>query len=198
MSEVNYITSFDQVGLALIEKLSGLTIDEREVPVEYFDPDLDLGEAEYPLIVIYKTAEMPDNQRWGIDPIRDNPKYVNGKLESTDVRDHPEPWNLFYAVRLYTDYQQDLDTLKFFFRKKFPRIAYLEIEGVKYDVFHVDFSIPSSEYRDFGTVEEGKREFSEQYLIKVEVNLDLSDRVTVPTAKEFHFNIHRLGIREEE
>ena len=195
MSTVEYITSFEEIDRAIYEKLTGLVIDGEVVPVNIYQPDLDLEDANLPMIVVFRSYESQDTRRMiSYNEIRDSAVILtdddgNEYPDSFAIRDEPEPWNIYYTIRLYAAYHQDMNAMKWHFRKAFPKVAYVEIKGVKYDVFHVTFDLNWSGLREFGKMEEGKREMVEQYLIRLEASLDLSDRRTVKTAKELHINV---------
>lgn len=201
MSKVDFITSYEQVDQAIFDKLQGCMINDsndvpQPVPVHFYNPDLDLKDADYPLFVVYRQSEMPDDARRSIDDVRDNLRYipieVTGELQldSVDKRDNPEPWNIIYAVRLFADYHTDMNSMKWFFRQQFPRFTYIEINNVKYDVSHFGFDLSGSGYKDFGLTEDGVKKLVEQYLLKVEVNFDFGTRKTVKVTKQIETKIN--------
>lgn len=203
MSKVEYILDYSEVDTAVAEKLSGLCIDHyhpitgeiavpnKPVDVRYYDPDIDFTEEEHPVIVIYRISEMPDTTRWSIDPVVDNlvtatdPESGKETLESVDIRESPEPWNIYYTVRLIAKFQQDSITLSRFYHQKFPRLSYVTVKGVKYDTSHVSSNLFGAGYKTFGVEKSGKREFIQEYMIKVEINLDIHSPITTKTAKTF-------------
>jgi hypothetical protein len=190
MSITEYIMDFDEVDAAIVDKFAGFVIDGREVPVTYFSPDIDFQDAEYPAIVVYRMGEQPDYSRWDNGDVRDNWKFEeDGETpKSVDIRLAPEPWNIIYAIRLFTDFQDDMIKLKRFFHVQMPRSAFIAVKGINYDVGFVDYSLPGAGYKDFGKTDVGnetQREFSDQYLVKVEISLDIHSPVTVPVVKEF-------------
>ncbi|MMZ51274.1 hypothetical protein D1872_130090 [compost metagenome] len=189
MSE--YIIDFEEVDVAVAAKFSGLIIDDREVPVTIYNPDVDFEDFVFPLIVLYRSNETFDAIRRSVDPVIDNivktidPLTGEEVIQSMDKRNNPEPYNIYYTVRMYTDYHTDMNKIRMFYRKQMTTVTYITIKGVKYDVTEVSFSLTGSGYKDFGRTEEGVRKFAEQYLIKVETSLDLWDRTNTPAAQEF-------------
>lgn len=185
------LKNFSQLDEALIKKLSGLKVEDemgqlRDVPVLYINPEKEFQISEYPTIVIYRQGIYPDPVRWTNDKFYDNPVYdENGDLIRIDERDAPDPLNVYYGIRLFYKYQMDGVMLNQHLMSKLRRGAYLEVEGYQYDVIFVSYRNPEATYRTFGDLDENKpREFYEQYLFKVEVELDNAERETVPVSKQ--------------
>jgi|SRR3712207_3521581 len=171
------INDLRQVDKAFKDKLEGLKIEDKEVPVLYINPEGELKVEEYPAIVIFRSGAYPDNNRWYNDTIKyDWEYYSNGAPKSVKEKPNPLPYNIYYSVRLYYQYQSDGVVMNTHMMRVLDRVAYLPIEGDKYDVQFVSYKNPNATYREFGTVKENKeREFIDQYLYKVEINLETGE-----------------------
>jgi hypothetical protein len=193
------ITEFSQVDEALIAKLSGLTVDDgnggtMEVPVMYIDPEVEFIPDVKPSIAIYRAGIYPDDYRWTNDKFYDNPTYDNsGDLVSVEEREAPDPFQIYYGIRLYYSYQMDGVVLTRHIMSRLRRGSFLEIGGDGYDVLFISYKNPSSTYKDFGELKENEpREFIEQYLYKVQIELDTAQRTKVNVSKEL---VPRLNIK---
>jgi hypothetical protein len=166
-----------------------------EVPVMYIDPEVEFVPDVKPSIAIYRAGIYPDDYRWTNDKFYDNPKYDDstGDLVSVDEREAPDPYQVYYGIRLYYSYQMDGVILTKHLMKQLRRSSYLDIGGDQYDVMFVSYKNPSSTYKDFGELKENEpREFSEQYLYKVQMELDTAPRETVNVSQEL---VPRLSIK---
>jgi len=174
------ITDFSQCDEALINKLKGLIIEGEEVPVLYISPEKEFVISKYPSIVIYRSGVYPDNYRWTNDKFYDNLTFSeDGTPLSVDEREAPIPYNLYYGIRIYYKYQEDGARLSTYINSVLKRGAFVEIGGDKYDIVFVSYKNPNATYKDFGEQrEKDDREFVEQYLYRLEMELDISQRTT--------------------
>ncbi len=174
------ITDFSQCDEALINKLKGLIIEGEEVPVLYINPEKEFVISKYPSIVIYRSGVYPDNYRWTNDKFYDNLTFSeDGTPLSVDEREAPIPYNLYYGIRIYYKYQEDGARLSTYINSVLKRGAFVEIGGDKYDIVFVSYKNPNATYKDFGEQrEKDDREFVEQYLYRLEMELDISQRTT--------------------
>jgi hypothetical protein len=189
------IDRLSQCDEALLNKLKGLMLPNElgvitEVPVLYIDPEKELQLETKPAIVIYRAGVYPDNNRWTNDLFYDNLQYAeNGDLVQVDERDAPDPYNVYYGIRLFYEYQEDGVELNNHIMKILRRGAYLNIGEYKYDMFFVSYRNPDVTYRDFGEIKENEqRTFVEQYLYRVETELDNATRITKRTSLELVVN----------
>ena len=184
------ITDFSQCDEALINKLKGLIIEEEEVPVLYVNPEKEFVISKYPSIVIYRAGVYPDNYRWTNDRFYDNLTFSeDGTPLSVDEREAPIPYNLYYGIRIYYKYQEDGAKLSTYINSVLKRGAFVEIGGDKYDIVFVSYKNPNATYKDFGEQrEKDDREFVEQYLYRLEIELDISQRTTKKLSKELIIN----------
>lgn len=180
------ITDFSQCDEAMITKLSGLSIDGKEVPVIYITPEREFRPSVLPTIAIYRAGVYPDNRRWTNDKFYDNPSFRDdGSLQTLDEREAPIPYMIYYAIRIFYEYQEDGARLNSFINTVLKRGAYAEIGGECYDIVFISYRNPEITYKDFGEQKENEeREFVEQYLYKLEIELDVANRQTVGVSKE--------------
>lgn len=172
------ITSLRQIDGAFKKHLEGLTITNAEgeevlVPVHYINPEGEFQCEHYPAIVIFRSGAYPDQSRYSNNTYTiSEDTSESGRLRSRKVIKNPEPYQIFYSVRLYYNYQSDGEAMNTFMMKQFKIGAYLEIEGGKYDTYLISYKNPNSTYREFGIIDEKKgREFIDQYLYRVDINL---------------------------
>lgn len=184
------VTDVSQCDSAMIAKLKGLEIDGKEVPVIYIDPEKEFVTSSYPTIAIYRIGMYPDDYRWTNDLFYDNLKYsIDGVLDTIDEREAPAPYNLYYGIRIFYEYMQDGATLNTFLSYRLKRGAYIEIGGDYYDINFVSYRNPESTYKDFGEQKEKeRREFIEQYMYRLDIELDLASRTTKKVSKELIIN----------
>ena len=185
------ITDLSQCDEALINKLKGLIIEGEEVPVLYISPEKEFVISKYPSIVIYRSGVYPDNYRWTNDKFYDNLTFSeDGTPLSVDEREAPIPYNLYYGIRIYYKYQEDGARLSTYINSVLKRGAFVEIGGDKYDIVFVSYKNPNATYKDFGEQKEKEdREFVEQYLYRLEIELDIAQRTTKKLSKELIMNI---------
>jgi hypothetical protein len=192
LSLIEYIDNFEEVDTAMFEKLSGCIIDNKEVPVTYYSPDVDLTELAKPTIVLYRTPPFPDNSRWQQDEVRDNYIYdENNTLVSISRRKPPEPWSILYTVRTVYEFQQDGVLLNRFLYRKFPRGSFISVKGIGYDVSYAGGSLSGSGYKDFGKTEKGKKTFGETYNYRVDILLDIHERESTKV-------VHEVGLQTSQ
>lgn len=172
------ITSLRQIDAVFKENLQGLTVinaqgQEVEVPVHYINPEGEFQCEHYPAIVIFRSGAYPDQMRYSNNTYTiSEERHSNGNLKHRKVIKNPEPYQIYYSVRLYYNYQSDGEVMNTFLMKKFKIGSYLEIEGDKYDTYLISYKNPNSTYREFGIIDEKKgREFIDQYLYRVDINL---------------------------
>ena len=185
------ITDFSQCDEALINKLKGLIIEGEEVPVLYISPEKEFVISKYPSIVIYRSGVYPDNYRWTNDKFYDNLTFSeDGTPLSVDEREAPIPYNLYYGIRIYYKYQEDGARLSTYINSVLKRGAFVEIGGDKYDILFVSYRNPNATYKDFGEQrEKDDREFVEQYLYRLEIELDISQRITKRLSEGLIINV---------
>jgi len=186
------VTDFSQCDEALINKLKGLIIEGEEVPVLYISPEKEFVISKYPSIVIYRSGVYPDNYRWTNDKFYDNLTFSeDGTPLSVDEREAPIPYNLYYGIRIYYKYQEDGARLSTYINSVLKRGAFVEIGGDIYDIVFVSYKNPNATYKDFGEQrEKDDREFVEQYLYRLEIELDISQRTTKKLSKELIINVN--------
>jgi len=174
------ITDFSQCDEALINKLKGLIIEGEEVPVLYINPEKEFVISKLPSIAVYRSGVYPDNFRWTNDRFYDNLTFnEDGKPISVDEREAPIPYNLYYGIRVYYKYQEDGAKLSTYINSVLKRGAFLEVGGDQYDIVFVSYKNPNATYKDFGEQKEKEdREFVEQYLYRLEIELDIAQRTT--------------------
>ena len=174
------ITDFSQCDEALINKLKGLIIEGEEVPVLYINPEKEFVISKHPSIVIYRAGVYPDNYRWTNDKFYDNLAFnEDGTPLSVDEREAPIPYNLYYGIRIYYKYQEDGAKLSTYINSVLKIGAYVEIGGDYYDIVFVSYRNPNATYKEFGEQKEKEdREFVEQYLYRLEIELDIAQRTT--------------------
>lgn len=184
------ITDFSQCDVALIDKLKGLIIDGKEVPVLYIDPEKEFVASSYPSIAIYRSGIYPDNFRWTNQKFYDNYTFNDdGTPATVDEREAPVPYNIYYGIRVYYEYQEDGATLSTFINSVLKRGAFIEVGGDPYDLVFVSYKNPNATYKDFGEQKENEvREFVEQYLYKLEMELDIAQRTTKQVSTELIIN----------
>lgn len=185
------ITDITQCDTALIEKLSGLKVDDGQgnmidVPVVYIDPEVEFVASVLPTIAVYRAGIYPDPYRWTNDKFYDNPVYdENGELVSVNEREAPDPYTIYYGIRIFYEYQIDGALVNKHLLTKLRRGAYLSIGGDLYDVLFVSYKNPEATYRTFGELKENEqREFYEQFLYKVQIELDNATRAEVKVSKD--------------
>jgi len=131
-----------------------------------------------PTIAFYRAGIFPDNERWDNNTLYDNPEYDNtNSLIGMTGRRAPDPYLIYYGIIFYYDFQQEGVLINRHIINSLRRGAFLTIEGDSYDVFFLSYRNPNTTYKDFGDMQEKEvRLFSEQYLFKVEGELDLGVR----------------------
>lgn len=185
------ITDFSQCDEALINKLKGLIIEGEEVPVLYINPEKEFVIFKHPSIVIYRSGVYPDNYRWTNDRFYDNLAFnEDGTPLSVDEREAPIPYNLYYGIRIYYKYQEDGAKLSTYINSVLKRGAYVEIGGDLYDIVFVSYRNPNATYKNFGEQKEKEdREFVEQYIYRLEIELDIAQRTTKGLSEGLIINV---------
>lgn len=191
------IEDFRKVDNAILQKLKGLQVlneygELTDVDVIYINPEVEFKVSKYPAFIVYRQGIYPDNYRWTNDKFYDNPQYdETGNLVKVDEREAPDPYNIYYGIRLYYEFQKDGVKLNQHIMSKLRRGSYLDIDGSQYDVFFVSYRNPEATYRTYGQLQQkNQREFYEQYLYKVEIELDNATRETVPISLGLVSNIN--------
>jgi hypothetical protein len=190
MSTIDFIHTLDELDRAMKDKLRGMIIEGKEIVPKFYSPDVDFIDAETPAIIFYRSAENPDATRYTEDKVRDNAVYDDaGNLLQYDVREAPEPWSITYNIRIISEFKSDLPKMARHIKLKFPqRFSYITVKGVDYDVDFLSHSLPGANYKDFGKTEKGKKEFAEQYLVRVNILMDMSERKTAKLVQEVVVN----------
>lgn len=185
------IKDFSQCDGAIINLLRGVKANGEEVPVIYINPEKEFVIAKYPTIAVYRAGIYPDNWRWTNDKFYDNISFdEEGNPISIDEREAPIPYNVYYGIRIYYQFQEDGMEINSQLLYILRRGAYVEIDGIKYDLEYVSYRNPNATYKDFGEQKENEdREFVEQYMYKLEVELDGAERVSKHLAKELVINV---------
>lgn len=169
------ITSIEQCDKAIIESLRGLVIDDKPVPVHYISPQKEFKPVSLPAIAVYRSGSFPNFGRWVYRFRQDNFREENGVL-TFDEYEPPTPFDIYYGIRIYYDKGIHGAKLNTFIVNKFRRGSYLVIEDDYCDLFFVNYFNPNSTYKDFGEfTEKAVREFTEQYLYKLEISLINND-----------------------
>jgi hypothetical protein len=179
------INTIQPVDDALKLKLDGLIVKDTDgtdytVPVFFIDPEKEFSSEKYPYIAYYRAGIYPDNARWTNDLFYDDPTFdsSSGDLMAVKARKAPVPYAVYYGIRLYYQYNEDGVQMNTYMLTNLPRGAYLEMSGEKYDIEFISFKNPNSTYREFGVIKGNKpREFVDQYLYKVSIELDNAVRV---------------------
>lgn len=185
------IDKLSQCDEAMKSRLKGLMLPDafgtlNEVPVLYIVPEKELVVEQKPAIAFYRAGVYPDNNRWTNDLFYDNLQFNEvGDLVQLDERNAPDPYNVYYGIRLFYEFQEDGVELNNHIMKVLRRGSYLTIGANNYDVFFVSYKNPDVTYRDFGEIKESEdRTFVEQYLFRLETELDNSERITKKTSLE--------------
>ena len=175
---------------ALINKLKGLVIEGEEVPVLYINPEKEFVTSKHPSIAVYRSGVYPDNFRWTNDRFYDNITFnEDGIPTSIDEREAPIPYNLYYGIRVYYKYQEDGARLSTYINSVLKRGASIEVGGDQYDIVFVSYKNPNATYKEFGEQRENEdREFVEQYLYRLEIELDIAQRTTKKLSEELIIN----------
>ena len=202
------IESLMDVDKAFKEALMGLKVEDADgnlvdVPVCYINPESQFEVMKYPVFVIYRSGAYPDPARYSNDTYRVSTEYYsNGNPKSAQDIKNPEPYKIYYNVRLYYNYQVDGLSMNSYLMRKFKRGAYLEICGDKYDIDMVSYKNPNSTYREFGDIKENKeREFVDQYLYSIDINIfdgQFINRQFMKPIEEGGGLVIRLGIEHGE
>jgi hypothetical protein len=183
MSLIEYVDNFEEVDMAFAEKISGHTIDGKEIPIVYYSPDVDLQNLREPSFIMYRLPPFPDNSRWRQDPVIDNERYVDGVLTGVDQRKPPEPYAILYTIRTLYEYQTDGIAMNRFLYRTFNRNTTLDIKGIAYDVNLADARLTGSGYKDFGKTDEGDKQLGETFTYRVNILLDVHDREETTVAQ---------------
>lgn len=172
--------SIAQYDIALMDKLRGLIIDGEEVPVLYISPEKEERDSKLPCITIHRAGVYPDQYRWQNEVVYDNQTYdEEGNLVTVDIRERPHPYSLYYGVRINYEFQEDGMYMTQHIHNKLRRGSSVVIDGYSFDIEFVSYKNPSATYKDFGELKaKEKREFTEQYLYKIQGALDFSVRET--------------------
>lgn len=169
------ITQLSQVDRAVQNALAGLIIDGVEVPSLYINPE-DVSEFKadnYPSIVFYRSGAYPDVYREITDKIYAPIFDQDGFVTSVNEKSNPTPLNVYYGIRLYYKFNEDGAYMNTFILQKFPRVSAINIDGELYDIVFVSYKNPNATYREFGVIKKNEpREFTDQYLYRVEINLE--------------------------
>ena len=180
------MNSVEQYDIAIIDKLRGLMIDGEEVPVLYISPDKELRDSKLPCITVHRAGVYPDQYRWQNELYYDNEVYdEQGNLVTVDVRERPYPYSLYYGVRINYEHQEDGMYMTQHIHKALRRGSYVVIDGYLFDIDFVSYKNPSATYKGFGEAKiRDRREFTEQYLYKIQGALDFNDRETKQVVTE--------------
>lgn len=188
-----FIKSLEEVDTAMYNAFSGITIKDEfgnpeEVEITYYSPDVDLVTVDPPALVIFRTTPFLDLARLDNNATYvDNPSLdTNGNVVSRDVREAPEPWSILYSVKTLYKYQTDGVVLNDVLLRKFRRGGFITIKGVNYTVDQVSAGLWGTQYKDFGKIEEGEREFQETYVFRVDVYLEVDVAKSVKTVQEIN------------
>lgn len=192
---IEFILTMEELDMAFAETLKGCMIDGEEVPVHYFMPDMDIEEKKAPLIIFYRNGTYADMSRYQNDKVKDNAVYEDGKLLAYDVREAPHPVNVTYQVKTVYEQQIHGSFFQAFFARNFPRDFYITVKGINYRVDSMDQvggryssrvggAYDGAQYKDFGRMEEGEREFGDIFNYRVEVYQDIHERKQVKVALE--------------
>jgi hypothetical protein len=166
----------------MLEKLKGLIVtgDEGdiEVPVIYINPDAEFKAESYPAFVICRSGAYPDVYRYSEDKYYEYTYDSSGNPTSALERNNPEPYNIYYSIRLYYTYQRHGMELNTHIMKTLRRTAYLDIDNDTYDILFVSYKNPNATYREFGKFKEDQPDESiDQYLFRIEMNLEVDSPV---------------------
>lgn len=199
--KIEFILSVEEVDLAIWDVLKKCVIDSKEVPVHYFMPDMDIEEKEPPMIIFYRNGTYPDGRRFQNEVINDNAVYdESGNLLSYDVRDYPVPQNITYQVRTVYENQMHGVAFQAFFARTLPRAFFITIKGINYRVDNIDQvggryasgvggRYEGSQYKNFGEMKDGEREFGDIFNYRVEIYQDIYERKTLRTVRSMSVSV---------
>lgn len=173
--------SIEQYDKAIMDKLRGLTIDGIEVPVLYISPDKEFRDSKLPCFTVNRSGVYPDMYRWQNEYYYDNEQYdEEDNLITVDVRERPHPYSFYYGIRVNYEFQEDGMLMTQHLQRTIRRGASIVIDGYSFDIEFVSYKNPSATYKDFGEIKsKERREFTEQYLFKIQGALDFIERETV-------------------
>lgn len=189
------VHTIEQYDKAMLDKLQGLVIDGEEIPVIYISPEQEERDSKLPCITVHRAGAYPDQYRWQNEVVYDNEIYdEEGKLVQLDERERPHPYSIYYGVRANYQYQEDGMIMNTHIHKCIPRGSTVTIDGYVFDMEFVSYKNPSATYRDFGESKaKDRREFSEQYLYKIQGALDFSMRETKKVVTEgVSHSVHQM------
>lgn len=183
---------------AFMDRVRGCYVDDEDgnivkVPVLYISPDEELKLERLPAFVVMRTGAYPDVSRWTNNVYYSDPSY-NGNGEVVDVvkQDSPEPYALYYTIRLYYEYPQDGANMSLHILNRFKRGAYLEIDKVPYDLSYVSYRNPQTSYKEFGEFKDKElKQFVEQYQYRLDIDLAPTTRGRVKVSRQTEFNIYK-------
>lgn len=187
---MSFDVNIGDYNVAIYEKLSGLQLLDGngvlvDVPVIYQNPEDEFFTKILPSIVFFRCGFTPDPKRRTNDIFKES-------IDEYTVRVMPclEPINIYYMIRYYYQYQTDGIILhKHIINKLGLKHSTLEIKGELYDLFYKSYNISGFQYKDYGELEVGEREFSEQFIYVLEGVIDLSD-----SAKIVPLNTEGVGV----
>lgn len=186
-----FIKSLEEVDTAMYYAFKGIMIEDgtgipKEVELTYYTPDVDLVKVDPPAMVIFRTTPFLDLAR-----LDNNATYIDnptlneeGDVISRDVREAPEPWSILYSVKTLYNYQQDGVVMNDVLLRKFRRGGFITIKGVNYTVDQISSGLWGTQYKDFGKIEDGDREFQETYVFRVDIYLEVDTARTIKTVQE--------------
>lgn len=190
------ITSLKDCDKGFMDRVKGCMIEDEDgnlvqVPVLYMNPDEEETIEDYPAFVVMRMGAYPDTSRWTNNISYTDPTY-NNQGELVDVAKHeaPQPFAIYYSVRMYYQYPQDGAVMSLYIMQRFHRGAYLEIDKVPYDLSYVSYRNPQTSYKEFGETKDKEiNQYLEQYQFRLDVDLAPVTKGRVKISRETDFNI---------
>lgn len=190
------ITSLKDCDKAFMARVKGCYVENEhglseEVPVMYISPDEELKLERLPAFVVMRVGAYPDNSRWTNNIYYSDPSYSsNGEIVDVVKYDAPEPFALYYSIRLYYEYPQDGAEMSLHILRRFRRGAYLEIDNQPYDLIYVDYRNPQTSYKEFGEFKDKElKQFVEQYQYRLNIDLAPTTKGRVKISRETEINV---------
>ena len=192
------ITSLKDCDKAFMDRVRGCKVENEngelvDVPVIYINPDEELLVETYPCFVVMRVGAYPDVSRWNNGVYYSDPSYnSNGEVVDVVKQDAPQPYALYYAVKLFYQYPQDGADMTFHILNRFKRGAYLEIDNEPYDLSYVSYRNQQSNYKDFGEIKDKDiKQFVEQYQYRLDIDIAPRSIGRVKISRETNFNIYK-------
>ena len=179
------LKSIQQLDGAMLEKLRGIKVRDEdgniiEVPIKFISTDRGYEEpAKLPAIILYRNGVYPDvyGYRW------DNSTYLvdkeyneNGDVIKAKEVPATQPYNAYYGVFLYYEYEEDGALMTMQVNKKLHRGSYLAIDGYGYDIEYLEYKHVGATFEQFGDRKKDEvKPKSERFLFRIPADFIMSD-----------------------